>query len=99
MRGQTVQLNGNASSAHGILSYTWAPDFHLSCTACRLHRQHDTTTRYVLIAMDGDSCLGYDSLAIEVIKNAVQYFIPTAFTPNADKLNDYLNLIFWVQTL
>lgn len=89
VRGQTVQLSGNASSAHGILSYTWTPDFHLSCTACQVTQATpDTTTRYVLIAMDGDSCLGYDSLLV-VVKNAVQYFIPTAFTPNADKLNDY----------
>lgn len=89
VRGQTVALNGNATSSNGIIGYWWSPDFNLSCLACQnTNATPDTTTTYVLMAMDGDSCVGYDSMTV-VVKNSVQYFIPTAFSPNADQLNDF----------
>ncbi len=90
--GQTVQLNGNAASFNGIIGYFWQPDFHLSCTACQNpEATPDTTTTYILMAMDGDSCVGFDSVTITV-RIGVQVFIPTAFTPNNDGLNDYFEM-------
>jgi gliding motility-associated-like protein len=38
--------------------------------------------------MDGDSCIGFDSVTV-FVKYTIQYFIPNAFTPNDDKLNDF----------
>ncbi|HWB62617.1 MAG TPA: gliding motility-associated C-terminal domain-containing protein, partial [Chitinophagales bacterium] len=88
IKGQTVQLYGTASSNNGILGYLWTPDTSLSCTVCpNPYANPDSTITYVLIATDGDSCLGYDSVTVYV--RGVSIFIPTAFTPNGDGLNDY----------
>lgn len=97
VRGQTVVLNGNATSSNGIIGYWWMPSVNLSCTACQsTNATPDTTISYVLMAMDGDSCVGYDSMIV-VVKNSVQYFIPTAFSPNADGLNDFFEFDIWKQ--
>ncbi len=92
VRGQTVALTGTASSANGIIAYIWSPNDHLSCTACQTTNANpDTTTTYYLTAIDGDTCSAYDSITV-VVLNKVEYFIPTAFTPNADGLNDYFEV-------
>jgi gliding motility-associated-like protein len=89
VKGQTVQLTGTATSANGILSYDWTPAATLSCTSCQNpNATPDSTTTYVLLAMDGDSCIGFDSVTV-FVKYTIQYFIPNAFTPNDDKLNDF----------
>jgi len=89
VKGQTVQLTGTATSANGILGYDWSPALTLSCTACQNpNATPDSTTTYILMAMDGDSCVGYDSVTV-FVKYTIQYFIPNAFTPNDDKLNDF----------
>lgn len=87
--GQTVQLLGTAYSLNGIIGYHWSPNFHIDCDTCAQPMvSPDTTTTYILSAMDGDSCVGYDSVIVYVKHNG-PFFIPTAFTPNDDKLNDY----------
>ncbi|MFN8322816.1 MAG: gliding motility-associated C-terminal domain-containing protein [Chitinophagales bacterium] len=92
VRGQTVQINGSATSINGIIAYNWSPSTNLSCTACQVTQANpDSTTTYVLMAMDGDSCVGFDSMTV-IVKQTVQVFIPTAFTPNNDKLNDYFEM-------
>lgn len=92
VRGQTVTLNGTASSPNGIIGYVWTPDVSLSCTACQsTNATPDSTITYYLIATDGDSCSNSDSVII-VVKTKVQYFIPNSFTPNADGLNDYFEV-------
>ncbi len=92
VRGQTVTLNGTASSAHGITGYLWSTDYNLSCTACQsTNATPDSTFMYYLTAIDGDNCSNYDSVTV-IVKNKIEYFIPSAFTPNADGLNDYFEV-------
>jgi gliding motility-associated-like protein len=89
VRGMPVTLNGTATSASGIIGYTWTPALGLSCVECQSTiATPDSNQVYVLMAMDGDSCLGFDSVEV-IIKREPSFFIPTAFTPNADGLNDY----------
>jgi gliding motility-associated-like protein len=88
LQGQTVVLNGTALSPNGIIGYNWSPDVALSCTECQSTNAHpDSSILYFVTAMDGDSCTNYDSVQVTV-RNSTNYFIPTAFTPNGDNLND-----------
>jgi gliding motility-associated-like protein len=92
LHGQTVQLSGTATSPNGIIGYNWTPDEQLSCTSCQItNARPDSTTLYFLTVMDGDSCFNYDSVQV-IVKYSTDYFIPTAFTPNGDHLNDYFEV-------
>lgn len=89
VRGQTVALNGSATSANGIIGYLWSPAQYVTCDTCpATGAKPDSTQVFVLAATDGDSCLAYDSVTV-IVKYAISYFIPTAFSPNADGLNDF----------
>jgi gliding motility-associated-like protein len=92
-RSQPAQLNGTAQSANGILGYYWMGDTsNLSCTACpNPVATPDSTTTYVLMALDGDTCAAFDTVTV-FVNNNFSYFIPTAFTPNSDGLNDYFEV-------
>ncbi|MCW5906398.1 MAG: gliding motility-associated C-terminal domain-containing protein [Chitinophagales bacterium] len=88
IKGQPVQLNGSAYSITGIIGYLWSPDSTLSCADCQNPIATPVVTQhYVLMAVDRDSCVGYDTMEV-VVKYKAEKFIPTAFTPNNDNLND-----------
>lgn len=88
IREQPVTLTGTASSPNGILSYEWAPNVNLSCTTCQVTTaKPDSSIVYVLTATDSIGCSASDSVLV-IVKGTIQYFVPTAFTPNGDKLND-----------
>lgn len=92
LQGQTIELNATATSVNGIIGYNWSPDIELSCTACQLtNAGPDSTTLYFVTAMDGDSCFNYDSVQV-IVKYSTNYFVPTAFTPNGDNLNDFFEV-------
>ncbi|HRP39898.1 MAG: gliding motility-associated C-terminal domain-containing protein [Chitinophagales bacterium] len=91
LRKEPVKLVATAASTNGIIGYLWTPKDGLDCDTCReVSASPDSTTDYVLRVMDGDSCVNFDTVRV-VVKYAPQSFIPTAFTPNADGLNDYFN--------
>ena len=89
--GETVRLRGLVAPEvlpGMIVSWTNNSGDSLSCTNCLdpTGRPVGRTT-YVLTAVSREGCVRADSLTVEV-DPAVDFYFPTAFSPNADGVND-----------
>jgi len=72
-------------------TWSWSPSTFLSCTTCPLpiadiHRK----ITYFVTATNHYGCAGTDSIHIEAFCSDAQVYIPNAFTPDNDGLNDIL---------
>lgn len=82
--GSSIQLG-----ADGAVLYTWVPNDG-SLDNPNINNPVATptvTTTYAVIAFDSLGCKNIDSVTIEVV-NDDNIFIPSAFTPDGDGLND-----------
>ncbi len=85
VKGEHVVFN-----ASGGVKYAWSPPDRLSDTSIfdPLGTFPDTGTfTYFVHVESAYGCLGTDSIKIEVVDHAA-FYVPTAFTPNGDGLND-----------
>ena len=98
LTGMKTQLIATASSDTSIVNYFWYPDsttyqmFDFSLcgdpTNCsNPYAAPRTTTTFTVTVMNADSCYASDTVTVQVL-NQPSAFIPTAFTPNNDGLND-----------
>ncbi|MES1220499.1 MAG: PKD domain-containing protein [Bacteroidota bacterium] len=85
--GQPLQLQASGGS-----SYYWTPSDGLSNAFIEnpvANPVHDET--YVLLVKNDDGCEGRDTISIKVYKGP-ELYIPSAFTPNNDGLNDVFRI-------
>ncbi len=84
--GQLLQLN-----ATGAESYVWSPPTGLSNSTISnpVANLNEDITYTVRISTE-EGCFAYDSIRVRVFKTNPDIFVPTAFTPNHDGLNDQL---------
>ena len=88
--GSSIMLAPNVS---GATSYTWSPADYLNCTNCL---QPVSTPKsaivYTLTAFNADGCKASDTVSLQLICGKNLLYIPKAFTPNNDNLNDRFNI-------
>ena len=96
LSGELVHLYANAVSDTTILSYVWTPVDSLnfdSCggtpTSCGSPTATPSVTQdYSVVVTDAHGCSVTSSVNVTVSQVPLQ-FMPTAFTPNGDGLNDF----------
>lgn len=85
--GQTVQLQ----AINGV-DYEWTPADGLSCTNCAAPvAQPLETTTYIVKTITGKNCIAADTVRI-ALSHSQYLYIPSAFTPNHDGMNDYFKV-------
>jgi gliding motility-associated-like protein len=87
--GQTLQLN-----ASGGVKYEWSPSLGLSSTEVSnpvaVYQQPNAGIRYKLAVYNEAGCVDSAYLRVKVFKTMPSVFVPNAFTPNGDGVNDIL---------
>ncbi|MEO8771567.1 MAG: PKD domain-containing protein [Ferruginibacter sp.] len=100
----TVHIGGNQTMINGapitfnptiqngpIVQYSWTPAAELSCSDCpspstTIHNN----TAYTLTVVNSFGCSAVDSIFVTAFCEKAEVFVPNAFTPDGDGLNDVL---------
>jgi len=86
--GNTLQLSTTTNQT-GSITYSWTPAFGLSCYDCPNPVFDGVYSQpYLVVATTTDGCRGTSNFTVTVIPN-YDVFIPNAFTPNGDGVNDF----------
>ncbi|MCB0776788.1 MAG: gliding motility-associated C-terminal domain-containing protein [Chitinophagaceae bacterium] len=90
--GQPLQFNGS-----GGLNYHWSPSTYLSdpdiSNPVGIYDAAVDSIQYKLVVTDEIGCADSAYVTVKVFKTNPYVFVPTAFTPNNDGLNDILRPI------
>lgn len=90
---QPLQMNVIDLQNVGFVSYSWSPSFGLNNPGIRNPvAVTDRDITYVVTVKTADGCQGGDDIRVKVFAKADLY-VPTAFTPNNDGLNDFAKVI------
>ncbi len=90
--GQPLHFNGT-----GGVNYLWSPSTGLSSTTIfnpiGIYGPETDSVRYKLVVSDLIGCADSAYITVRVFKTNPSVFVPTAFTPNNDGLNDVIRPI------
>lgn len=84
-------------NASGASNYSWTPALSLNNSGISNPvAMPAITTQYIVKGTDAQGCVNYDSVTVEITgDNASGYYMPNAFTPDNDGLNDCYGIRYW----
>ena len=82
--GTILSVTGTGDDSN----YVWTPTTGLSCNNCAspIATPEETTT-YTVSITDSNGCINSDSIIV-IIDDTVLVYLPNAFTPDGDGIND-----------
>lgn len=90
--GQLLPARLTASNTD--VSFVVSPDTALSCNTCpEFVIRPARTTAYQVLATTASGCAVSDSFVVSVEGSQFELYIPTAFTPNGDGINELFEII------
>lgn len=76
-------------TATGGTSYSWSPDKWLSSSGGQeIIALPEDDIRYTVTVSDDNGCIGTDNILVKLYKLDPGLYLPNAFTPNGDNIND-----------
>lgn len=91
--GQTPTLPGNVGSNY---TYSWTPPTSLSCVTCDYPVTSTTVNiTYSVTVKDNIGCFTRVNTYTVYVEPKSSIDVPTAFTPNGDGINDFINVDGW----
>ncbi len=89
--GNILELNAFINNIQ-IDTFLWTTTTEFDCEVCLNPETIPLNDAfYQLEVVSADGCTGKDSVAVSVIKRR-EFYVPNAFSPNADGLNDYFTI-------
>ncbi len=80
-------------TATNALTYTWSPRYSISGITGSVVTVNPTkTTQYIVTGKNSARCFSRDTINVIVIEDCGDMFVPNAFSPNGDDVNDVLKV-------
>lgn len=91
LTGASYQLQATASN--DVIKWDWSPSKYLNCLNCAAPMATPSEPmNYRVTVTNSLGCVAYDTVSIKLFCSESRIFIPNAFTPNKDGLNEVFSI-------